>query len=137
MKNIVLNRWQQVSLVFGLFVGFLFFSSFQMQNDAEDEWTFLSEQSGIKAYVMLNTCENASLYVFKFENNTEQSVSFTYTMTAVDNPTFPPVTKKLTLQANESKVGSCADIWELALPNNANAKGLLNEQVSIELTTNR
>jgi len=106
------------------------------QTTADEEWTLLASESGVNAYVTADVCGKNAMYVFKLENTTNKSVSLSYTLTASTDPTFPPITKETVLQPNQSVIGSCDAMWQLALPNSSGKTTELQNLATVSLRIN-
>ncbi len=106
------------------------------QTTAEDEWTLLTSESGVKAFAMASDCSKNATYVFKLENTTNSAVAISYTLTASTDPTFPPITKETVLQPNQSLIGNCDTMWELTLPNSSGKTTGLQNLVTVSLRIN-
>lgn len=120
-----------------VFVALLSLSFTQNEVNDRGDWILLSTQSEINGYVMQSDCDGKSLFLFKFENTSDSELTISYTMTAVDDPTIPPITKSLTLEGRQVKEGTCDDLWIMALPNSIKSERSLNGQVTVSLIINK
>lgn len=114
--------------------------SFQMQAssflDDGNEWTLITQEKGVKAYAMIQNCEDGEIFIFKFDNTSSQDVSFEYTIEALKDPSFPPISKLIELAQGSSVVGNCQTIWEYSLPKLMGEGSRLKELVDVKLNFN-
>lgn len=105
--------------------------------EADTDWTIMAQDNGITAYAMESKCDKGDVYLFKFENTTDKVVSLNYTLEATLDPTFPPVSKEVQLQPNQTISGNCDTMWETTLPNRHPAKGDLSSRLNVSLNINQ
>lgn len=105
--------------------------------NADNDWTIMAQENGITAYAMESKCDKGDVYLFKFENNTDKAIEFTYTLTAKLDPTFPPIAKKIELGAQKSVAGNCDTMWETTLPNRNPARGDLKSSLEVSISINQ
>lgn len=115
--------------------------SYQLQANGsilngENEWTLITQEKGVKAYAMIQNCEDGEIFIFKFDNTSSQDVSFEYTIEALKDPSFPPISKLIELAQGSSVVGNCQTLWEYSLPKLMGEGSRLKELVDVKLNFN-
>lgn len=76
----------------------------QADQPAAEEWTLLTQQSGINVYYQLGSCGPRKVMFLRFENTLDTDVKVHFHMVMPGNPPSPQI---IELKARETRTGEC------------------------------